>query len=337
MKKRLNISIPKSCHEDWQKMTPNQQGKFCNSCAKTVVDFTKKSVKEIQSFFIENQGKKVCGRFKQNQLDSITIEIPEQVLFQQVSFSRMFLLALLITMGATLMSCNSDGKKQKINEVIVLDSIANLKPSGEKKIDSIIKDSIIEGAKLLKQEKIIPPEIIVVTPTTGEVVLGLPVAEPEEFEKKDSIKIIEEPILFSDESSGEPVTTIPWCPEPNAPLKTEIGFELVDMPPKFKESETTNIKELKTEFKEKINAFVTSKLDLTIYNQYLTSGKYKTFSKFIIDKSGKVTDIQTRAPHVILEEKINNIIKELPQFIPGTLGNKSVPVIYILPIAFIIE
>ena len=113
MKKQLHISIPKPCHEDWQKMTPNQQGKFCNSCAKTVVDFTKKSETEIQSFFIENQGKKVCGRFQQTQLDTITIEIPEQLLFQQVSYSRMFLLALLITMGVTLMSCNTNGKKQK--------------------------------------------------------------------------------------------------------------------------------------------------------------------------------------------------------------------------------
>lgn len=35
-----NITIPKPCHQNWDKMTPNEQGRFCNSCAKTVVDAT---------------------------------------------------------------------------------------------------------------------------------------------------------------------------------------------------------------------------------------------------------------------------------------------------------
>ncbi|MET2986630.1 hypothetical protein [Aureibaculum conchae] len=186
MKNKHNISIPKPCHEDWQKMTPNQQGKFCNTCAKTVVDFTKKSVKEIQAFFIENQGQKVCGRFQQNQLDSITIEIPEQVLLQQVSFSRMFLLALIIAMGATLMSCNSNGKKQKINQVIVLDSATNPENFGERKTDAITKeettDSIFEikNDSLIKETIQIPPTPPV---TNGEVAFGIVIETPPRYKE----------------------------------------------------------------------------------------------------------------------------------------------------------
>ncbi|MDY7395932.1 hypothetical protein UMM65_11805 [Aureibaculum sp. 2210JD6-5] len=193
MNKQLNISILKPCHEDWQKMTPSQQGKFCNACAKTVVDFTKKSAQEIQSFFIENKGKKVCGRFQKSQLDTITIEIPEQVLFQQVSFSRMFLLALLITMGATLMSCNNDGKKQKINQVIILDSVAK----NEMINDSIISskaNNISENKKdsVIKETINIPPPPLV---TNGEVAFGIVIETPPKFKEskaQNSSKIKEE-------------------------------------------------------------------------------------------------------------------------------------------------
>ncbi|MEL1244790.1 hypothetical protein AAEO56_11000 [Flavobacterium sp. DGU11] len=110
------ISIPKPCHEDWTSMTPNEQGRFCGQCSKTVTDFTGMKALEIQSFLLENSGRKVCGRFKASQLDSIVITIPERVLFTQTRFRNVFLLALLVTMGTTLFSCNNG---QTIGEVKV--------------------------------------------------------------------------------------------------------------------------------------------------------------------------------------------------------------------------
>lgn len=110
------ISIPKPCHEDWNAMTPNDQGRFCMQCAKTVTDFTGMSALDIQTYLLENSGQKVCGRFSPAQLETITIAIPEQVLYTQTKFRNIFLLALLITMGTTLFSCNNG---EKINEVTI--------------------------------------------------------------------------------------------------------------------------------------------------------------------------------------------------------------------------
>ena len=39
------------CSEDWNNMKPCEQGRFCGSCQKTVVDFTEKSDAEIQEMF----------------------------------------------------------------------------------------------------------------------------------------------------------------------------------------------------------------------------------------------------------------------------------------------
>ena len=64
----MNIQINDPCHENWQDMTPNQQGAFCKVCQKDVVDFSKKSITEIKSFFAEKAEGKICGRFEKKQL-----------------------------------------------------------------------------------------------------------------------------------------------------------------------------------------------------------------------------------------------------------------------------
>jgi hypothetical protein len=118
----LKIRIPKPCHEDWNAMTPNQQGRFCNNCSKSVIDFTKMKTPEIQDYFIRNQDTKVCGKFNNSQLESIRINIPMQMMFSQTQFHKIFLLALLVTMGTTLISCSdNNGNKQSIDSIEVLD------------------------------------------------------------------------------------------------------------------------------------------------------------------------------------------------------------------------
>jgi len=97
-------------------MTPDSKGRFCDMCAKSVIDFTAMTDTEIQTYLVDNRDKKLCGRFKQEQLDSIVIQVPQHVLLKQMSFRKMFLLTLLICMGSTLLSC--DGR-QVTGEVII--------------------------------------------------------------------------------------------------------------------------------------------------------------------------------------------------------------------------
>lgn len=63
----LSIHIPKPCHESWDAMTPAQQGRFCQSCAKTVVDFSMMTDSEVLNYFTKNTGN-TCGRFSDDQL-----------------------------------------------------------------------------------------------------------------------------------------------------------------------------------------------------------------------------------------------------------------------------
>lgn len=73
----IQISVPQPCTEDWNKMTPLEQGRFCDSCQKCVVDFTAFTDEQLYKYFAEHKGKKVCGRIKKTQLNR-QINIPYQ-------------------------------------------------------------------------------------------------------------------------------------------------------------------------------------------------------------------------------------------------------------------
>lgn len=75
MKNRLQISIPEPCHENWDKMTPTKQGRFCDVCSKCVVDFTRFSDGELLAYF-SNPPKNLCGRFDNKKLNTVISSSP---------------------------------------------------------------------------------------------------------------------------------------------------------------------------------------------------------------------------------------------------------------------
>lgn len=112
-----NISIPKPCHEDWNKMTPNEQGAFCKVCCKTVVDFTKKTSSEIKSYFENLAGNKICGRFQSSQLQPVPVrQAPRQRLSR-------FVYALYLVFGAFLFSSCGEAKEDPRPLVGVLEQV----------------------------------------------------------------------------------------------------------------------------------------------------------------------------------------------------------------------
>lgn len=347
--KNYSLRIPKPCHEDWSKMTPNEKGKFCSSCAKTVVDFTKKSPQEIQEYLIENRGQRVCGHFYRKQLDSIVIQLPETTFLQPLSFQKLFLLTLLLVMGTTLFSCKTDtGKTQKIEKVELIDIIV--------KQDSVIELDSIKGFELegfvvptskqdsVKKECKIPPpgptEEIVIE-STGEI-------EGEIAEPFDIDKVIELP---EEEELEEPLFQQPNDSLPKAEIMGAIvdgEIELVEGPPypflsidksvRFKEDEDLSEEKAKQSFKKKIHDFVNSRFQPdTSINSKLNRQKYRLYTQFIIDEKGVVSDIKVRAPHPKLEKHVIEVVQKLPQFLPAIKEGKKVSMKYTLPITFKVD
>src|SRR5476651_1728103 len=69
MQTTKHISIPNPCSQNWQDMTPDQNGRHCAHCCKTVTDFTRMSDQQIIDTL--SAGGKICGRFAPEQVNSI--------------------------------------------------------------------------------------------------------------------------------------------------------------------------------------------------------------------------------------------------------------------------
>jgi len=64
----MKITIPQPCHENWAAMTPEEKGRFCSVCSKTVRDFTVASDEEIINTF-SRSSEDICGNFYESQLN----------------------------------------------------------------------------------------------------------------------------------------------------------------------------------------------------------------------------------------------------------------------------
>lgn len=100
MSKKLQLTIPKPCHENWDAMTPVQQGKFCGSCEKQVVDFSDMSDRQVAEFFKKPSTGSVCGRFMSDQLDR-SIEIPKKRIPWVKYFFQFVIPAFLVSIKAS--------------------------------------------------------------------------------------------------------------------------------------------------------------------------------------------------------------------------------------------
>lgn len=68
MKKKFTLEITNPCSENFDKMTPSGEGSFCSSCAKNVIDLSRKTNSEIAKFISESKNANICARVKASQL-----------------------------------------------------------------------------------------------------------------------------------------------------------------------------------------------------------------------------------------------------------------------------
>jgi hypothetical protein len=73
MYKIKSIGIPTPCHQSWQQMEPKEHGRYCTSCTKIVIDFTRMTNAEILDYLAG--AKDVCGRVNEHQLYSINHQL----------------------------------------------------------------------------------------------------------------------------------------------------------------------------------------------------------------------------------------------------------------------
>ncbi len=103
MKFSLEIKTP--CSENFDKMIPNSNGSFCNSCAKNVIDLSTKTNSEVARFIAENKNKSICARLKTSQLE-------EEFEINEISKSNNFKYAVAVA-ASVLLTSNVIGQEKE--------------------------------------------------------------------------------------------------------------------------------------------------------------------------------------------------------------------------------
>lgn len=78
MKESVQLTLSSPCHENWNAMTPTEQGRHCQACCKTVIDFTTMTDREIAEYILHYSAGNTCARVYDNQLNRQIQAPPER-------------------------------------------------------------------------------------------------------------------------------------------------------------------------------------------------------------------------------------------------------------------
>ena len=71
MKKQFSLQIENPCDAKFSEMTPNAQGSFCSSCAKNVIDLSRKTNSEVAKILANSKDSSICARLKTSQMEQV--------------------------------------------------------------------------------------------------------------------------------------------------------------------------------------------------------------------------------------------------------------------------
>ncbi|MEO9954572.1 hypothetical protein [Nonlabens sp.] len=147
--KSYQIKFDNTCDEDWSQMTPDQKGRFCDLCSKSVIDFTGKTPEEVLVYLKAN--KNTCGRMSSNQLRQPVI-IADKNYFQIPYSKTAASLMMAASLGAVTLG-NAQTNPLNVREPFekVIDAYEN----GEQNRTTSLNNTSEEAAATSKVEEMV--------------------------------------------------------------------------------------------------------------------------------------------------------------------------------------
>jgi len=292
--KKIHLSIPKPCHENWDAMTSTEKGKFCSSCQKTVIDFTNMSDRQLAEFF-KKPPSSVCGRVYDDQLNR-DIVIPRK----RIPWIKYF---FQFTWPAFVFFLKSCGMKESSKGEIKAES----EVAGKGYESSINLGYIMPGQDLILTEKesvdsavnLVKEEIT----TKGEITGALVVKDIAINQKKDSIGLSTDSL---DEVVYKPMDTVVVVTSPHSSFcRVTLGAIVIARTDTIKrKSEQENVSLQEANFK--------------VYPNPVQAGSLLNISCESVDDIPQLIRILTSSGQLISEVKQNH-------WDHSTLSNIQIP------------
>ncbi len=141
----MKIHISEPCHEKWDTMSPNDKGRHCKLCSKTVVDFTQMTDYGISMYFKNNSN--VCGKFYDFQLNR-EINEPKDTKIVSKYYSRLAAIGISMSQFFNLQSQNPD--TINFNQTQISNSTQSPHIPKQFKIEMLNNDSILKNIHSLQ-------------------------------------------------------------------------------------------------------------------------------------------------------------------------------------------
>ena len=71
-----DIEIPEPCHADWDAMRPEERGRFCFDCRKTVHDLSAMTEREAEIFLERTECEDVCISYQHEADGTLVFRAP---------------------------------------------------------------------------------------------------------------------------------------------------------------------------------------------------------------------------------------------------------------------
>lgn len=165
-----------------------------------------------------------------------------------------------------------------------------------------------------------------------------PPPAPDKIEVVEDEEEIEETVIESTETDETEAVEVEIIEvEEEEEVMEDVPFAIIEDVPVYPGCKG-NKEQLRACLQEKITKHVNRKFNAELASDLgLSPGVKRIFVMFKIDKTGNITNVQARAPHVKLQQEAIRVVKLLPKMTPGKQRGRPVGVKYSLPIAFKVE
>ncbi|QNR24308.1 energy transducer TonB [Croceimicrobium hydrocarbonivorans] len=301
----LKAEIKEACPADWNKMKIGVHSRFCESCAKNVIDFSASSRVEILSYLLEHRGEQVCGRMKRSEVDFSYDDI-------------------MVTIQAL------SQKPQHRNKAFYFLALASLYLASCDEPNDPDRNSSYYSPRTLKMASdSIPIEVQInadsLKPNSAEVKTDCHLDTHHQIENADSLPI---------EISSGLVT----LGDINLPLKESGEGDSLANPDSWQSYDYHQV-EVQPEFPGGIDSLMAFLRKEVEYPQIMVKEKIegKVYVQIVISKEGKVTSpeiVRNGTGYTAAEEAVLKALVKMPLWKVGQIEGKAVNSRMIIPVSF---
>jgi TonB family protein len=303
----MKIKITSPCSENWDVMKPENNSRFCDSCEKNVMDFTKMEKEDIIRFMLRNKNNNICGRIDNGLMKFSHDELMSVINKELITNKRTnygFYLMLLGTLS--IMSCTNNTENNIQN--LAQDSKTTLLITETAKVQNI-KDS---DSLNKPNNKIHTPKI-----ESKNSVLQKELDDKGVETLKGNVTCAPDEVIINTPVGGVAIIQENYN-DPNA------VYSNVEILPMFKGG------------LDELGSFITKTLK---YPKYEKENKIegRVYVSFIVEKDGRVTNpsiVRIPPDSKNFGEEVLRIMRLMPKWKPGLQKGQAVRVSYTLPIIF---